>query len=203
MNDYARNPKTDVRYPYARRRPGPSSINPPPPFPGLLSPTTMAVDTNAAFATGRSVFNSPRRALGHHSSTLPAAFAAQHSDNEPLTSMLLDPHHQPSASGFGSPQVLRPRKHRSHIAKTSLDRAVEVDEEQEQAKENEAPVDESGGELGSWKVNDHDDDSDDEEEDVDVLTAGEKGAGGVLGLIRQFQLTHGETRAGGGGGVGD
>lgn len=200
MNDYARNPKTDVRFPYARRRPGASIINPPPPFPGLLSPTTMAADTNAAFATGRSIFNSPRRALGLHSSTLPAAFAAQHSDHEPVTSMLLDPHHQPSASGFGSPQVLRPRKHKSHISKTSLDRAVEVDEDPEPARANEMPADESGGELGSWKVNDYDDeDSDDDEEDVDALTAGEKGAGGVLGLIRQFQMTHGETRAGGGG----
>lgn len=200
MNDYARNPKTDVRFPYSRRRPGASLINPPPPFPGLLSPTTTAADTNAAFATGRSMYNSPRRALGLHSSALPAAFAAQHSDHEPLTSMLLDPHHQPSASGFGSPQVLRPRKHKSQIPRTSLDRAVEEDEDLEPATASETPAEELGGELGSWKVNDRDDeDSEDDEEDVDALTAGEKGAGGVLGLIRQFQLTHGETRAGGGG----
>jgi autophagy-related protein 9 len=146
------------------------------------------------------MYNSPRRALGLHSSALPAAFAAQHSDHEPLTSMLLDPHHQPSASGFGSPQVLRPRKHKSHIPRTSLDRAVEEDEDVEAAKASGTPAEELGGELGSWKVNDRDDeDSEDEEEDVDALTAGEKGAGGVLGLIRQFQLTHGETRAGGGG----
>jgi autophagy-related protein 9 len=202
MNDYARNPKTDVRFPYARRRPGASIINPPPPFPGLLSPTTIAADTNAAFATGRSIFNSPRRALGLHSSTLPAAFAAQHSDHEPLTSMLLDPHHQPSASGFGSTQILRPRNYKTHIPKTSLDRAVEVDEDNEQANVADASSDQSAGELGSWKVDDHDDqDSEDDEEDVDTLTTGEKG--GVLGLIRQFQLTHGETRAGVGGGVGD
>ena len=113
--------------------------------------------------------------------------------------MLLDPHHQPNASGFSSPQALRPRKHRSHIPKTSLDRAVEVDEDLELAKESEAAAEDVGGELGSWKVNDQNDDDSDDEEDVDALTAGEKGAGGVLGLIRQFQLTHGETRAGGGG----
>lgn len=197
MNDYARNPKTDVRFPYTRRRPGTSLINPPPPFPGLLSPTTMAADADTPFATGRSMFSSPRRALGLQSSILPAAFAAQHSDHEPLTSMLLDPHHQPSASGFGSPQILRPRKHRSHVPKTSLDRAVEVDETQEQANETGALEDQSAGELGSWKVDHDNEDTDDDEEDVETLTTGEKGAGGVLGLIRQFQMTHGEPRAGG------
>lgn len=201
MNDYARNPKTDVRFPYARRRHGASLINPPPPFPGLPSPTTMAADTNATFATGRSLFNSPRRALGLHSSTLPAAFAAQHSDHEPLTSMLLDPHHQPSASGFGSPQILRPRHYKTYIPKTSLDRAVEVDENHERAKPTETSADQSAGELGSWKIDDHDDDGSEEDEEEDALTTGDKGAGGVLGMIRQFQLTHGETRAGGGGGV--
>jgi autophagy-related protein 9 len=199
MNDYARNPKTDVRFPYTRRRPGGSIINPPPPFPGLLSPTTVPVDTNVALPTARSIYNSPRRALGLYSSAVPSTFPTQHSDNEPLTSMLLDPHHQPNASGFSSPQALRPRKHRSHIPKTSLDRAVEVDEDLELAKESEAAAEDVGGELGSWKINDQNDDDSDDEEDVDALTAGEKGAGGVLGLIRQFQLTHGETRAGGGG----
>jgi autophagy-related protein 9 len=209
MNDYARNPNTDIRFPYAasRRR----RFNPPPPFPGLMSPP-LPLDTNghAVYSTGqqdRSTLGlghrtSPSGALDYQSGTPRFGTAAGHNSASPMASMLLDPHHQPSNSGFHfSSPVARPsRLRRARPAHGAT--PAEVDEGQELADvaedaETSQPGGGASGDLGaSWKV-DHDDDED-EEEDVDAV-AGDKGAGGVLGLIRQFQKAQGEGRTGGGG----
>ncbi|EXJ94705.1 hypothetical protein A1O1_03102 [Capronia coronata CBS 617.96] len=123
MNDYARNPKTDIRFPYnpSRRR-----FIMPPPVPGLPSPLFPSADPGQAFgggmgihaarhgSTGTGVLGSPYR----DASGTPGFGAQPHAHGHlpsqplgsPLQSMLLDPHHQPSASGLvSSPQTLRPR----------------------------------------------------------------------------------------------
>ena len=206
MNDYARNPNTDIRFPYAtsRRR----RFNPPPPFPGLISPT-FAPDMNghAVYNTGRqdrSILghrNSPSAALGFQSGTPRFGTAASHNPVSPVASMLLDPHHQPSNSGFHfSSPVARPSKLR-HARPATGGTPAEVDEAHELAEVPEnagtsQPGAGASGDLGSsWK---DDREDEDEEEDVDDV-AGDKGAGGVLGLIRQFQMAQGEGRTGGGG----
>ncbi|OCT52976.1 Autophagy-related protein 9 [Cladophialophora carrionii] len=123
MNDYARNPKTDIHFPYnsSRRR-----FNFPPPVPGLPSPSFPPhaehpghpqlhrhgssgplLGSLASPPPQRGTFGTPRFnavAQNHGASQ-------GHGAASPLQSLLLDPHHQPSASGFGpaSPQALRPR----------------------------------------------------------------------------------------------
>jgi autophagy-related protein 9 len=118
--------------------------------------------------------------------------------------MLLDPHHQPSSSGFHfSSPVARPIKSR-HARAPAGATPAEVDEGQELADVAEdavasQPVAGASGDLGaSWKVDRDDKDEDEDEEDLEAV-AGDKGAGGVLGLIRQFQMAQGEGRTGGGG----
>lgn len=210
MNDYARNPKTDVRFPYAgsRRR-----YIPPPPFPGPLSPT-LPVGGHSQTFTGarqdhfdRSMMyrRSPRHAFGYGSGTTgPSkvgpgpglAIGAVNEVSSPLTSILLDPHHQPAASGFGqargTPQSRRRPTRYQHVPKAlPVDETVEVEA---QLQENPQQDLESSGEgvLGSWGMG-QDEEASDEAEDVNAIV-GDKVAGGVLGMIRQFQKAQGEGR---------
>jgi autophagy-related protein 9 len=127
MNDYARNPKTDIHFPYgsSRRR-----FHYPPPVPGLPSPSFAPTTDYGGPAQlhrhgssggallgsmispppHRGTFGTPRFGAHQHQhgSTMPG-----HPGQSPLQSLLLDPHHQPSNSGFAtgttSPQALRPR----------------------------------------------------------------------------------------------
>lgn len=100
INDYARNPKTDVRFNYSTSK---RRFNMPPPVPGLPSPTFPTLDRESTFNSGgnrTNVLSPPHRAL----SGTPGFQAQQHPAGSPLQSMLLDPHHQPSASGFTTSQ---------------------------------------------------------------------------------------------------
>ena len=126
MNDYAvRNPRSS-----SRRR-----FNFPPPIPGLPSPSFAPTLGHAhtfcgeagmharQHSGGLSAMASPpatRTAFGHlHGRGLGSAVGRDHTPQSPLQSLLLDPHHQPSASGFGttSPQALRPRVMGSQLGK--------------------------------------------------------------------------------------
>lgn len=215
MNDYARNPKTDIRFPYAgaRRR-----FNPPPPFPGPLSPTIPAGGASQTFTAARQEYfdrsmisrRSPRYGFGHTSTIgvipRPAAGAGVTAEtvnevSSPLMSILLDPHHQPTTSSFGqihpSPQNRRKTSRPRH---QYLPKASGVDENEEleahQQNNSQQGVNGSGeGMLGSWRL-EQDDETSEEEEGVDAVT-GAKGAGGVLGMISHFQRRVGEHRESG------
>lgn len=211
MNDYARNPKTDIRFPYAgsRRR-----LNPPPPFPGPLSPPlpvdghgqTFAATHQDRFDKSTAYRRSPPYTFGHRSAVggqakfgtivgLPTS--AINEVSSPLTSVLLDPHHQPAPSGFGQTyagQVGRRRSpRRQNVPKASaLDETEQVEAHLSENAERGA---ESSGEgiLGSsWRM-EQEDDASCEEEDVNTVI-GDKGAGGVLEMIKQFQKAQGEGR---------
>ena len=206
MNDYARNPKTDIRFPYTglHRR-----FNPPPPFPGPLSPA-MPVGHSQGFAAARQDHaerstlyrRSSRYAYGHGSATgtggpPKAAAGAVNETSSPLTSILLDPHHQPTASHrFGQTYASPQGRRRASRPQPGL-KAAGLEENEEvgvQLQENAREGVESSGEgiLGSWRM-EQEDGTSDEEEDVDAIT-GDKGAGGVLGMIRQFQRAPAEVR---------
>ena len=221
MNDYARNPKTDVHFAYnsSRRR-----FNLPPPVPGLPSPsfppaaehsTSPQLARHGSSGLGSLASPPPQRGFGtprfgaqqHHHTT-----AQGHTNQSPLQSLLLDPHHQPSASGFGatSPQALRPRGIHSILANPSrrsanADRAHELHPDDVAEEEDQPPSDLQApaanrdasrsngvappahwqsGDLGSWKyeVDSSSGADSDEERAEDVKTLM-----GPLGLIRQFQ----------------
>lgn len=233
MNDYARNPKTDIRFPYnpSRRR-----FNMPPPVPGLPSPLFPSMDQGQPFgggvhthrqgSTGTGVLGSPYRGtsgtpgFGAQPYTHAPGHLPPQPLGSPLQSLLLDPHHQPSASGLvSSPQVLRPRG--IHLCKARRDIPAEVAEEglsesspQQQprstglatAAERLSDGAMHEGELGSWKYeieSSSGDASEDEDNEDDAKAITAMGALGPLGLIRQFQKAQtqegGRTRVGGAG----
>ena len=185
MNDYARNPKADVRLRYgtAKRR-----LNIPPPVPGLLSPTLPAsFGSQNAIASGRQGPGySPQRNV-HHSGT--PRLGAQ-SSGSPLQSLLLDPHHQPSASGFGNSQPTKARMGQlsQHFPRRrTLEPPADVMEEGDETNNNDAngQIAVNTGELGSWKYDDEESVTSNEQDDQAVAKDG------VLGLIRQLK-TQGE-----------
>lgn len=187
MNDYARNPKADVRLHYRSAR---RQLNPPPPIPGLPSPTLQT--TVPRSVDKHSMLFSPQRAMAFPTG---ASQLGAQSSTSPLQSMLLDPHHQPSASGFGSSQMRRPRAagmpgaHSRHHSKRIIEPPNDLIEEDEPQQNGQLPVVQSEGELGSWKYDDaKSDTSEDEDEEATI----QEGAG-VLGLIRKLQRTQTEN----------
>ena len=205
MNDYARNPKTDIRFPYSQSR---RRFNPPPTFPGPVSPTLPAeMNTNVGLATGRQdpwdrsrmARASPSRVLGVRET--PRTGTAGYNVTSPLTSILLDPHHQPSSSeSYPSPTVGNPvRKTMNGQSRNHITRWPRIDGSAvalgaTSTAEPVAAESVEGGDLGSsWKL-DRAGDDDDTEEDIDALT-GDTG-GGVLGLIKQIRKARAEGQGG-------
>ncbi|KIW11330.1 hypothetical protein PV08_10630 [Exophiala spinifera] len=226
MNDYARNPKTDIRFPYYHhhsRRP----LHMPPPVPGLLSPTFPPGEQENNFSgndghrrgvglgllspPNRAALGTPRVGAQHHGGQGQVQLHSAQPLGSPLQSLLLDPHHQPSASGFGgSPPAVR---HRSSGAtgkpRRDRDSLQDMAEEMQPngvrhrcAQADDAPLaavaeqpvslsrTNEAGELGSWKYeveSSSEAGSDDEDGDNDPNAITALGALGPLGLIRQFQ----------------
>lgn len=122
--------------------------------------------------------------------------------------MLLDPHHQPSNDEYKpvSPNALRPKSFasnldsqthrtegRSHPVSSNTNPALPA--QAQGLVGHEDKLDHSaGGEFGSWNYGDQVDDQSESEEDVDALTGD---AGGVLGLIRQFQKAQNDDKRAG------
>lgn len=200
MNDYARNPKTDVHFPYAantRRRP----FNPPPPFPSVLSPTTEHRRHGNEIEPVRS-----SQYIRQPGSVRTAALGRDTAS--PPQSLLLDPHHLPGSGSLAinSPQSMRPRhiiansrigNATDHMMNTTLQ---EVSEDAATEAKPPEPVSNSqtghNEDLGSWKYDEDTGDGDgDSEEDPDAVAQN----GGVLGLIRQFQRAHDDDKRGGAG----
>ncbi|KPI42780.1 Autophagy-related protein 9 [Cyphellophora attinorum] len=198
MNDYARNPKADVRFHYqaARKR-----LNLPPPVPGLPSPTLQAGFGNHHLALrSDSTFSPSRTATGPVSASQHAGQSA----GTPLQSMLLDPHHQPSGT-FGNAAAAR-EKTRALYASQNLPQGVrnapfrpeQVAEANEDADGEPSYPKESASaasHTGSWR---YDDDSGDDSLDEHENAVPHDNVG-VIGLIRRLQKTQGEgNRAGSG-----
>ncbi|KAJ5168051.1 Autophagy-related protein 9 [Penicillium canariense] len=122
----------------------------------------------------------------------------------PGPSILLDPHHQPSSSGFRSAAHHAPYQ-RSRLARSQHPIASTIDDEEvsPEACASRQPGGASSGGAGtgesslgdSWRMNP----LGEEQEDVDEGNEGENidaiaGGVGVLGLIQQFQKANTEGR---------
>lgn len=206
INDYTRNPKTNVRFPYAgsRRR-----FQPPPSFPGPLSPmmagqggsprkavSQAQTERSVAFHRSPQVAASQGSALRGRSRYgtgpgLGITSEALNEGNSPLTSILLDPHHQPnlaaSRPAFGAPFQSR----KSHP--TGLSKGSTFDEQMEGTspiKAEETRIVSSGDNIlgSSWKA-EQDDSASDEGDDLEAVV-GNRGPG-VLGMISHFQRAQG------------
>lgn len=204
LDNYTTNPRPGVPFMHPTNK---RHFHPPPAFPGLMSPTL------AAEMSGPGDGRQERRDRHQRPSSRPATagagaqsvhrtsrFARTGGHASPMPSMLLDPHHQPSTTGFRT--LSRPRaQSRFRQAGRVLSDPIEDEEEASpEATQQSEGITSSGGmandsNLGeSWKTTRAgalDDDNGDEEDVREV--AAEKGAG-VLGLIYQFQKAQTEGR---------
>ncbi|KAK2768682.1 autophagy protein atg9 [Arachnomyces sp. PD_36] len=206
LDNYATNPRPGAPYihsPAHNRR-----YNPPPPPPGLKTPG-ITDEFNTPRPTGR------HSQIGMHPPGRFPATAAGVGHNSPVQSMLLDPHHQPSASGFRSVHRPTTAQSRYRPARHPLTDTIRDEDEEEEDDDNSPrrgagmtatrniTAESSGGVTTdgsnleeSWKMKfagDVDSDEDggrDGEEDVKAVVEG----AGVLGLIHQFQKVSNEGR---------
>lgn len=200
IDNYLLNPKTAVQ---GHVPPGMRQHHPPPSFPGLMSPTLAAEMQSSRM--GRSERRPGSRAPGvmPQSSRTPR-FAPTAARDSPMQSILLDPHHQPSSSGFGARSVRRNSRSRYQVRQNILEEALEDESADavgggggKTAKGKGRNVEQSvvGLEESRWETSP----TRTPNEALDVEEAEEKenpGGGGVLGLLYQFQKAKTEGRPG-------
>lgn len=211
LDSYGANPRTGAT-PGTRRR-----FHPPPSFPALGPDQPVDTTPRAERWDQMDPRHSPLVGPhAHHSTMRGSLLGGAPAYNSPFQSMLLDPHHQPSASRLRSTQRggAHSRFRPSRPAPVINDPMVDVKELSDVDASSKKPssqqsirnVDESTGAVatsdnnleGSWRINlagDADDsDGPEEGEEVEAIV---NGPGGVLGLIQQFQKANNEGRAGG------
>ncbi|KAJ9197917.1 hypothetical protein DTO164E3_5473 [Paecilomyces variotii] len=210
LDNYGANPRAAAHGPSKAQRP----FHPPPSFPTLTSPPGVEATPRPGRWDSAQNRQSPVNGPGYQSIMRgsrigPGPGAAD--PNSPMPSMLLDPHHQPSASGFRS--VNRMAHSRYRPSRPSHPAADPIDDEDEPSSEgygnpattqagqptvaSSGGVGTSEGNLeGSWKTHlaaePEDSDGPEEGENVDAIVGG----AGVLGLIHQFQKVTNEGRGG-------
>ncbi|KAI9868370.1 MAG: autophagy protein atg9 [Trichoglossum hirsutum] len=220
LDNYATNPRAAGNPPL---HPGTKRhFHPPPTFPGLMSPL-LAADMNGPGAGRQDRWNRQDR---HGSFTRPVpGMPAGHSMHartprfggiagshiSPMPSILLDPHHQPSNTGFRS-IVARHSPHSTRQRRLLREETVEDEHEDDLPSAaaaqhhgtGTASSDSAGGLADESNLGESfmttraatRGDDDDDDEGVDGAAAAEKGTG-VLGLLYQFQRAQTEGRGGG------
>ena len=192
IDNYVTNPKTGVPFVHPSSR---SQFHPPPTFPALVSHSLAEEPSGRQQrATGPSIVTGP----GAGSRLMPRTprFGPSGGHLSPMTSVLLDPQHQPSPSSL---KAVR-RTHTQSRLRSSQRPVVDPIEDDEDAllAETRQPGDDDvadGSSLGdSWKMTRAG--TVDEEPDV---SDGEKAltqdrGPGVLGLVYQFSRTQTEGR---------
>lgn len=194
LDKYVLNPKTGIPgyLPPGRGQ----QFVPPPAFPGLNSPTLAAeMYGSRMIQSGRARSRAPP---GLPQAGRTPRVGAAIPQPSPMASMLLDPHHQPSAASFGGRSIHRPRAQRGGHPGEIIEELLEDGMDDSGRRNDDEDVYESGGALGesTWETSPAKGLS----RENSGATAGEPEAG-VLGLIYQFQQTHRNSRPGGGGGV--
>lgn len=202
IDNYASNPKKGAPYLYPS---GKGQFHPPPSFPGLASSTLMGgmYGSGAGKANisdrvshvrtrqgGNAIPSGPQRTPRF------APIAAHHS---PVTSILLDPQHQPGPSNFKATSKLG---NQSRL-RASLKPPAELMEDNEEAYEEQGGQTDGNTELGeayesnlgeSWKTTRAGALDEDEEGGPALHTVtGDRGPG-VLGLVYQFSKAQTEGR---------
>lgn len=224
LDNYVTNPRPGAPYVHS---PTSLRLNQPTPLPGLKTPA-VADDRNTPGPSRPDRWDHTQHrhsqiATQHHP---PGRFGAAASHNSPVQSMLLDPHHQPSASGFRSlhrPTTTAGTTHsRYRPARHPLTDTIRDEDEEEEddddddvagrhreamtttrnlTTESSGGVTTDGSNLEeSWKMKfagDVDSDGDgDEGGDGEEDVRAVVEGAGVLGLIHQFQKVSNEGRGG-------
>jgi autophagy-related protein 9 len=200
LDNYATNPKTGIP---GHVPPGiKHQFHPPPSFPGLMSPSLTAdmATSRLGHTTGHQQ-KSRSAGAGLIPSRTPRFPSTPAAHASPMPSMLLDPHHQPSTTGFGGggksfhgpSSRWRGQQPRS-IIETPLE-GEEGDESQLRARPPmpSMPSETSGLDASVWETSPARSGNADADGGVGE---GEVDGGGVLGLLYQFQKAQTDTRPG-------
>ena len=193
MDNYATNQKSAAPF---LHQPNKRIFHPPPSFPGLISPTLRAENTEHASATAerfRKDAGRPsvlRPSGGTRSTHRTPRFGPSAGQPSPIASILLDPQHQPPApSGIRSSH--RPGTHsRLRASRRPLADPVEDEEDallQPTAGARDGFIDEVADDsrLGeSWKTTQGV--AENEEDEEAKVNATHNRGPGVLGLVYQF-----------------
>lgn len=192
------------------------SFHPPPTFPSLGSPSLVGLGNVGNRQDLTQTRPGPATGIAGQQSTFGAARFGPPGIGEvdsPAPSLLLDPHHQPSASGFRTAN--RTTQHQRHrLARPPpepVSESVLGDNESPSTtthrtasgQRTKPPYATSGSNNDpgtgdsnvedSWRMNLMDDGPDDEDADAENVDAIVGGAG-VLGLIQQFQKANKDNR---------
>ncbi|POS84198.1 hypothetical protein EPUL_002957 [Erysiphe pulchra] len=180
IDNYLLNPKSATRghIPLEIRQ----KYYPPPPFPGLMSPALASEIPNSRVGRSKKRRNSCASKLR----------PANKHIISPMQSILLDPHHQPSNSGFGRLTSYSRYQTRQDMIEESFkdENHIEFKSERNSPKTHQY---ESVVGLGEsrWETSPpRTDPTIAREEDEDLTSAG------VLGMLYQFQRTHKDGKCG-------
>lgn len=187
LDNYLLNPKTGVQghVPPGMRQP----FHHPPSYPALTS-QTLAADLQSS-RMGRSERRPTIKPIPQSGRT--PRFSAVGAQSSPMPSILLDPHHQPSASGFG-----RSVRHNSRSRRSTRQNIVEEATEDEDPSGGKLPQGDSNsrdayesevGGLGEsiWEMSPANATSQDVEDESEPET-------GVLGMLYELQRAQTDGR---------
>ncbi|KAK8117269.1 uncharacterized protein PG998_005550 [Apiospora kogelbergensis] len=200
LDNYVYNPRSGLPGNHPIGPAGRHQFHPPPAFPGLNSPT-LAADMRAS-RLGRADMSRSRAPHNSHQAGKTPRFGPALPQPSPMASMLLDPHNQPSSSFVTTRAHQRPRQQRApYIGEggiteesTNDGRAAVSTLQRNGTAFGEEDVEESVARLGesTWEDSPRRGLS---RENSAVATDGEDGPG-VVKLLKQFQQTHMNARAG-------
>lgn len=183
LDNYLLNPKTGVpgHLPPGMRQ----QFHPPPAFPGLMSPT-LAADMQTS-RMGRSERRPRSRAPGGGTQAARTPrFQPVGAHASPMPSILLDPHHQPSTSGFGGGRNSRSRY---QARRNIIEEPIEDEDESmaegaaHQSGDSQEPFGSGGLDESRWETSP----TRNAAKGLEDEDSGPTGGGGVLGLLYQFQ----------------
>ncbi|KAG9232345.1 autophagy-related protein 9 [Amylocarpus encephaloides] len=184
LDNYVLNPKTGIQ---GHIPPGTRQIfNLPPSFPGLMSPT-LAADMQTS-RTGRSERRPAKGPGGLAQAARTPRFAPAGAHGSPMTSILLDPHHQPSSSGFGARSGHRNSRSRYQPRDNITEELVEDEERSGRTLKKDSssrnPYESVVG-LGEsrWELSPVRDVSNDDEDEAEKKSSE---AEGVIGLLYKY-----------------
>ena len=192
IDNYVTNPKTGVQFPQQSQR---RQFHPPPQFPPMISPKAKA-EAGPSRPTSRQ----PRSGQSGVLSARTPRFAPINSHYSPVTSILLDPTHQPMPSSLKAMGTASNLARSRRLQPVSTD-IMEGEEEDEAAAGTPLRAEASGGvafesELGeSWKTTRVGAQSEEAAKEGASVIDGNRP--GVLGLLHQFSKAQTEGRGAG------
>ena len=202
LDNYVTNPKAGAPFLHPSKK---RQFHPPPVFPGLMSPHLRAEGREPSVGRQNHTETQERTTTRHSTigtgSIRTPRFAPLGDQQSPVTSILLDPQHQPLPAArkqshrFGAQSRLRvSRQPTVDLIEDDEERHIETNEQSSMEGITGAVYDSNLGE--SWKTTQAGNVDEDNGEEGTQAVKGDKGPG-VLGLVYQFSKAQTEGRGAG------